>query len=194
MADTFIERSWPTNAQSGATSNAVFRSVTLALLGSLLIAVCAHIKVPMWPVPMTMQTFAVLLIGMAYGPRLGLATITLYLAEGAAGLPVFASGAGIAYFAGPTGGYLAGFALAGLVVGLLARRGWDKNPLYAFLAMALGTALIFIPGVTWLATIIGWEKAIAAGFIPFAAGAVVKIMLGALLLPFAHKLIDKLRA
>lgn len=196
MADTLAERSWPSTSTATATAlsaKSLWRATSLAVLGSLLIALCAHIKVPMWPVPMTMQTFAVLLIGIAYGPRLGLATITLYLAEGALGLPVFAVGGGLAYFAGPTGGYLVGFALAGVAVGALARRGWDKSVPHAFAAMVLGTLLIYIPGAAWLGNIIGYEKAVAVGVLPFLAGDLIKAGLGAMLLPFAHKLLDLFR-
>lgn len=100
----------------------VFRNVVLMLVGSLLLAISAKIQVPFYPVPMTMQTFAVLVIGMAYGWRLGGATVLLYLAEGAAGMPVFASGAGLAYLAGPTGGYLVGFLASAVLVGFLADR------------------------------------------------------------------------
>ena len=188
MNDTLLARSWPV-----ATTNTLLRPVALMLAGSLFIALCAHIKVPMWPVPMTMQTFAVLLIGMAYGPRLGAGTVALYLAEGAAGLPVFATGAGIAYFAGPTGGYLIGFLIAAFVTGWLAARGWDRTIPHAFAAMTLGVILIFIPGVLWLSNLIGMDKAIAAGLLPFLAGAFVKTLLGALVLPFAHRLLDRFR-
>jgi biotin transport system substrate-specific component len=103
------------------------RLVLLAVLGALLLTVAAYIKVPFWPVPLTMQTFVVLVVGAAYGARLGAATVTLYLAEGAAGLPVFAGGGGLAYMAGPTGGYLVGFLAAAAVIGWLAERGFDRR-------------------------------------------------------------------
>ena len=193
MADTLAERSWPLASSSAVSSKSVLRFAALAALGSLLIAICAHISVPMWPVPMTMQTFAVLLIGITYGPRLGLATITLYLAEGAVGLPVFAAGSGLAYLAGPTAGYLIGFALAAVAVGTLARRGWDKSVPYALAAMVVGTLLIYIPGLAWLSAIVGFDKAVAVGALPFLAGDLVKALLGAMMLPFAHKLLDKTR-
>ncbi len=194
MTDTLVERSWPSSSTADAlSSKSILRGAVLAVAGSMLIAICAHINVPMWPVPMTMQTFAVLLIGMAYGPRLALATVALYLAQGAAGLPVFAAGGGLAYFAGPTAGYLLGFALAAFVVGGLARRGWDKTIPQAFAAMALGTMLIYIPGAVWLGNFIGLEKAFAVGVLPFLAGDLIKALLGAMVLPFAHKLLDKAR-
>lgn len=192
LCDTF----WKADGQSR-----LFKNTILALIGTALIAISAKIQVPMWPVPMTMQTFAVLVIGMAYGPRLGFATLILYLAEGAAGLPVFASGGGLAYFAGPTTGYLIGFAVAALVVGLLAERGWDRSPVKTLAANLLGTAVIFGLGVAWLSIILmnakgigfgdGLSAAYANGMLPFLVGAAVKIALAAAVLPFAWKLIDR---
>lgn len=179
----------------------LLKNVALALLGTALIAISAKIQVPMWPVPMTMQTFAVLVIGMAYGPRLGFATLILYLAQGAAGLPVFASGGGLAYFAGPTTGYLIGFALAAGLVGLLAERGWDRNPVTTVIANLLGTLVIFGLGVAWLAVFLmnakgidlgaGLGAAFASGAQPFLIGAAFKIALAAAVLPMAWKFVGR---
>ena len=185
-APTLINAIWPRE------TGGVLRLVLLAIVGSALMAVSAKVQVPMWPVPMTMQTFAVLVIGMAYGARLAGATLLLYLAEGAMGLPVFASGAGMAYMAGPTGGYLLGFLIAAVLVGWLAERGWDRNVALTFLANLTGTAIIFAFGVAWLSTIMGGtEKAIAAGFQPFIVGAIVKIALAAAVLPLIWKLLPR---
>jgi biotin transport system substrate-specific component len=162
---------------------------TLAVLGTIAITISARINVPMWPVPMTMQTFAILVIAMAYGARLGGATVALYLAEGAAGLPVFAGGGGLAYMAGPTGGYLAGFLVSAIVVGLLAERGWSRNWALTLIAMTIGTAIIFVFGVGYLATLIGAREAVAAGFTPFIWGSVFKIALGAAVMPLAWSLV-----
>lgn len=184
-----IDALWPDRGDTG-----VFRAVRLAVLviaGTALMAISAKIQVPMWPVPMTMQTFAVLAIGMAYGWRLGGATLLAYLAEGAIGLPVFASGAGLAYMAGPTGGYLAGFAVAATLVGWLGDRGWDRNVALTLVAMTLGTAVIFGLGVGWLSTLIGFEKAVAAGLTPFLVGAAFKIALAAAVLPLVWQLIGR---
>jgi len=185
---TLAEAIWP-----GRSTAASLRVVVLAVLGSLALWLSAKIQVPMWPVPMTMQTFAVLVIGMAFGARLGGATVVLYLAEGAVGLPVFAGtpekGIGLAYLMGPTGGYLVGFAVAAFVVGLLARRGWDRSLPLTTLAMLAGTAIIFILGLAWLSTLIGFAKAIEVGLVPFLFGAAIKIALAALLLPFAWRLV-----
>lgn len=156
------------------------RSATLIIGGSLLLAVSAKVQVPFWPVPMTMQSLAVMLIGIAYGSRLGGATVLAYLAEGLVGLPVFAgASAGPAYFVGPTGGYLVGFVLAAVCIGWLAERGWDRTLLRAIAAMAFGHILLFVPGVAWLAVLFGWSKAIAFGVTPFVAATIVKTALGA---------------
>jgi biotin transport system substrate-specific component len=183
-----IDAIWP-RRDSGAVN--VVRLAVLAIAGSALMAVSAKIQVPMWPVPMTMQTFAVLVIAMSFGFRLGAATLLLYLAEGAVGLPVFASGAGLVYLAGPTGGYLVGFFVAAALVGWLAEKGWDRTVLLTLVAMALGTAVIFGLGVSWLAIFLGDAgKAIASGLTPFLVGAAVKIVLAAAVLPVAWRLLS----
>ncbi|MGQ9365925.1 biotin transporter BioY [Azospirillum sp. A39] len=159
------------------------KAVAAAVLGSLLLAASAKVQVPFWPVPMTMQSMVVLLLGMAYGSRLAVASVLLYLAEGLAGLPVFAgAGAGPAYMTGPTAGYLVGFVLGAWATGRLAERGWDRAPLTALAAMAVGHALLFVPGVAWLAVLFGAEKAVAAGLAPFWAASLLKTALGAALL------------
>lgn len=160
------------------------RAVLTVLIGAALLWLSARISVPFYPVPMTLQPLAVLLIGAALGPRLGGATVATYLLQGAAGLPVFAGGGGIAYLIGPTGGYLAGFLIAAIAVGALARRGWDRNVATMALAMAIGVALIYIPGVLWLGNVIGWNKPLLAlGLTPFLYGDALKIVLGACLMP-----------
>jgi biotin transport system substrate-specific component len=168
---TFAELLWPAQGASRA-----LRAVLLALLGSALLTISAKIEVPFYPVPMTMQTLVVLLLGMAYGARLGTATVLLYLAEGAAGLPVFAGtperGIGIAYMLGPTGGYLAGFVLSAAITGWLTerRRDWPA----VVLAVTAGSIVVFIPGVLWLAHLIGFEQSIAKGLMPFLWATLVK--------------------
>jgi biotin transport system substrate-specific component len=185
IGQPLIDRLWP------AADRPLVRQTVLAVLGSLLLWASAKVQVPMWPVPMTMQSFVVLVIGMAYGSRLGAATVALYLVEGAVGLPVFAGtperGIGFAYMMGPTGGYLIGFLVAAVAVGSLAERGWDRTLPKAVAAMAIGTVLLFVPGVAWLAALIGWPKAIATGLTPFLAGSVVKLALAAALLPLASR-------
>jgi biotin transport system substrate-specific component len=167
---------WPAEGMAAA-----MRAVVLALFGSLLLALSAKVQVPFWPVPMTMQTFVVLVLGAAYGWRLGLATVLLYLAEGAFGLPVFAGtpekGIGLAYMAGPTGGYLVGFAAAAAFAGWLAERGWTRRVVPLAAMMVLGHAAIFLFGLSWLAVSIGWAKAIALGLTPFWAATALKTAL-----------------
>ena len=185
---TFVDAIW-------ASGNKTARNVVLAVLGSVALWVSAKIQVPFYPVPMTMQTFVVLAVGMAFGWRLGAATVVLYLMEGAVGLPVFAGtpelGIGLAYMMGPTGGYLAGFVAAAAAVGWLGERGWDRKVTTTLAAMVIGTAIIFLFGTVWLGTVIGWDKpVIELGVTPFLPGAVFKIALAAALLPLAWKLIN----
>lgn len=167
-------------------------AILIVLGGTALLALSAKISVPFYPVPMTFQPLAVVLIGAAFGPRLGGATVLAYLIEGALGLPVFATGAGFAYMMGPTGGYLVGFLLSAIVVGALARRGWDRSPLTMAGAMIIGMAMIYIPGVLWLGTVIGWNKPLLSlGVTPFLLGDVLKVALGALMMPAAWHLARK---
>ena len=155
--------------------------VTFVIAGTLVLALASRISVPMVPVPITMQTFAVTMIGVLYGWRLGAITIIAWLAEAVVGLPVLAGGAsGILHFAGPTGGYLVSFPIIGALVGWLAERGWNGNRVFlAFAAMLIGNALCLVIGATWLATLIGWEQAIVHGVLPFVLGGVLKSALGA---------------
>jgi len=167
---------------------ALVSRIAAVLLGTALLAISAKVQVPFWPVPMTMQTAVVLLIGAAYGSRLGAATVLLYLAEGIAGLPVFAgASAGPAYMLGPTGGYLVGFVAAAWVTGALAERGWDRSPLLVIIAMTLGHAVLFTTGVAWLAYLVGVEAAIANGLLPFVGATVLKTLLAAALIRAAWR-------
>ena len=156
----------------------------LAVLGSLLLWASAKISVPFWPVPMTLQTGAVALIAVAYGWRLGLATVILYLAEGAAGLPVFQGtperGIGVAYLLGPTGGYLFGMALQVVITGWLAERVGRGSFPKLFGAMLAGDVVLFACGLAWLGAVIGWDKPVLAlGLYPFVLGDLVKLALAA---------------
>jgi biotin transport system substrate-specific component len=167
----------------------ILRTIITVLAGTALLWLSAKASVPFYPVPMTLQPLAVLLLGAALGPRLAGATVAAYLLEGAAGLPVFAAGGGVAYLIGPTGGYLVGFLLSAIVVGALAERGWDRNIFTMALAMAIGVALIYIPGVLWLAKIAGWQIAFAKGLLPFLYGDALKIAIGACLMPAAWQIV-----
>lgn len=180
---------WP------AKSNTMARNIFLAVAGSLLLWVSAKIHIPFYPVPMTFQTFVVLGLGAAFGWRLAMATVLLYLVEGAAGLPVFSGtpekGLGLAYMAGPTAGYLVGFVAASGVVGWLAQKGADKNAFKMFAAMLLGSIVIYLFGFTWLASLIGSEKAVQFGVLPFIYGDILKAALAAALFPAVWKLLKK---
>lgn len=174
------------------------KQVALVVVGVLVLAVAAKIKVPMWPVPVTMGTFAVLTIGAAYGARLGLVTIMAYMLVGAIGFDVFAGSsaeaAGLTYMMGGTGGYLVGYVLATLALGALAQRGWDRSVLWMALAMLIGTVLIYVPGLAWLGQLYGWHEPILAwGLTPFLIGDALKLALAALVLPAAWKLVGRAR-
>ncbi len=174
------------------------KQVALVVLGIVALAVAAKIKVPMWPVPITMGTFAVLTIGAAYGPRLGLATILGYMIIGALGFDVFAGSSaeayGLTYMMGGTGGYLVGYVLATLALGLLARRGWDRSAPKMAGAMLVGNVLIYVPGLIWLGMLYGWDKPILEwGLTPFLVGDAIKLALAALILPAAWKLVGRAR-
>jgi biotin transport system substrate-specific component len=173
-----IDALWPAEGAQGLA-----RNVLLAVTGSLLLWLSAKINVPFYPVPMTMQTFAVLVIGAAFGWKLGAATVLLYLAEGAAGLPVFAGtperGLGLTYMFGPTGGYLLGFVAGAALTGWLAENGWGRSFLWLMAAMLIGHVVIFVYGLAWLANMIGIEKAWATGVAPFYLATLFKTVLAA---------------
>lgn len=195
----FIDHIWPTSHDRSADQSArsAWRFVGLALAGSALLAVSSKFKVDVGPVPVTMQTFVLLSLAMLYGARLAGATVLAYLAEGAAGLPVFTGtpekGLGFAYMMGPTGGYLVGFFLAAVVVGMLAERGWDRNMFTTGAAMLIGNALIYGFGLLWLGTLIGWDKPVfELGLYPFLAGGAIKIALAVALFPTLWAIMKKL--
>ncbi|HET9251524.1 MAG TPA: biotin transporter BioY [Candidatus Eisenbacteria bacterium] len=170
--------------------------VLLVLAGSALIALSAQVAVPLpfSPVPVTGQTFAVLLVGAALGATRGTAAVLAYLAEGAAGFPVFAGGlAGPAVLLGPTGGYLFGFLPAAWICGALAERGWDRRFLTTLASMALGDLAIFAVGIPWLARFVGAENAITFGLAPFVAGNLAKVVLAAGALPLAWAGVRRIR-
>lgn len=184
MIETFV---------SEAAPSSLAKKAALVLAGTVALAISAKVQVPFYPVPMTMQTLVVLVIGATFGVRLGLATIALYLLEGLVGLPVFASGAGPAYMAGPTGGYLAGFAVAVALMGLGASRGYDRSLAGALVLMTIGHIVILALGWLWLSTLIGPEKAWVGGVAPFVWATVFKTLLAAGLVPALWSLISRAR-
>jgi len=176
------------------------KQAALVVGGIAMLAVFANIKVPVpgSPVLMNMGTFAVLTIAAAYGPRLGLTTILGYMIVGALGFDVFQSSTadlnGIAYMTGSTGGYLVGYVLATLALGWASRVGWDRTMVWMAVAMLIGNALIYVPGLLWLGVLYGWDQPILAwGLTPFILGDLVKLALAALLLPAAWKIVGRAR-
>ena len=176
------------------------KQVMMVVLGIVALSILAKVKIPMWPVPITMGTFAVLTIGATYGPRLGLATILGYMIIGAVGFDVFAGSSaeayGLTYMMGGTGGYLVGYVLATLALGFAARAGWDRSVLMMAVALLLANALIYLPGVAWLSVLyegksLAW--AVEVGLTPFLIGDALKLGLAALLVPGLWKLIGDAR-
>jgi biotin transport system substrate-specific component len=159
----------------------------LAVAGTLVIAIAAKVQVPFWPVPMTLQTLAIFAIASAYGMRLAVATMVLYLLQGAAGFPVFAGtpekGIGLLYMAGPTGGYLLGFVAMAAIAGWAADRGWSRNPLKLGAAMLAGEAVMLVLGALWLGYLFGADKIVAYGVGPFIVTDLVKLAIAACLVP-----------
>ena len=157
----------------------LLKYVFLALIGSIILAVSSKIKIPFYPVPMTMQTLIVLVIGIGFGWKLGLATVSLYLFEGIIGLPVFSGtpekGIGLIYFTGPTMGYLIGFLVAVYISG---KFNYDNNLVKNFLKLMLATSFIYILGMSWLGSLIGWDKPIfQLGAQPFLLAELFKILI-----------------
>ena len=170
----------------GFLGSNVAAAAIAVLLGNALLIVSAKTQIPFWPVPMTLQTLVAVLLGCVMGSRLGALTVALYLLEGAAGMPVFAGtperGIGLAYMAGPTGGYLAGFLAAAWLSGFLMERGWANAPLTRALAAAAAFSIIYVLGVAWLSTLVGLSGALKAGIIPFLLGDMIKLFLAVTIL------------
>jgi biotin transport system substrate-specific component len=184
--------------------NRVARALVLVLVGTAILAISAKVKVPFWPVPMTLQTLAVLLIGAAYGSRLAVATVVAYIAEGMLGLPVFTNTppavAGPLYMMGPTAGFIMSWVLVAAIVGLASDRGWDRSALRLGAAMLLAVAVQFALGFAWLAWFaelpngvagIGAARAFAGGVAPFLLGDGLKVVLAALIIPASWSLVER---
>ncbi|HUQ37614.1 MAG TPA: biotin transporter BioY [Aestuariivirga sp.] len=198
---TLAGRLWPTSSLSLNWT----RSILLALIGSMIVAISAQVSVPLYPVPMTLQTLAVLAVGGAYGARLGAITLALYALEGAAGLPVFANFQGGLFLQTgeitPRGGYIIGFILAAGLVGYLVEKGWGSSILKLCAAMLLGAAIVYVPGLIWLVGWLGVMKgmdvssaiaiALTTGMFPFILGDIIKAVLAALAFPAAFSLLGR---
>ncbi len=176
------------------------RRAALVALGVGILTLSAKVSVPMWPspVPVTLGTLAVLSLGAAYGPRLGLITILAYMALGLAGFDVFAGTSaekyGLPYMLGGTGGYLAGYVLATLALGQAARLGWDRHVGWMALAMVIGNALVYVPGLLWLHQFTtGWGQTLDWGLTPYLIGDAVKLAVAAALFPLAWRLVGGAR-
>lgn len=174
-----LERLWPAES----VSHKALRALALVAIGNLLLIASAKAQVPFWPVPMTLQTLAVVMIGATGGARLGFATLLVYLAEGAAGFPVFAGtperGIGLLYMVGPTGGYLLGFLLAATLIGWLVESGFARSLPRIALSVLAAHATVHVFGLAWLATSVGFEKAVAGGFVPFLPADLLKMAIAA---------------
>ena len=184
---TLVSALWPESRGD------VLRLGAVVVLGTLLLTASAKIQVPFWPVPMTMQTYAVLAFAALAGWRLGAATLLAYLAEGAMGFPMFAgtptTGIGLAYMTGPTGGYLAGYLAAVLVIGMLAERGWTRTKFGMATTLLAGELAILGLGWAWLAFGLGAQKAAIVGVVPFLAGDALKLILAIGTVNYARRLL-----
>ncbi len=175
---------------------ATLTDALLVITGSLFVASVAQITIPVpfSPVPITGQTFAVLLIGMVLGPKRGALSLLLYLFEGGVGLPFFAGGrAGLAVIVGPTGGYLLGFIAAAWIVGKLAQWGMDRNIITTFLAFLIGSSVIYLFGVVWLSAFVGFPQAVQVGMLPFLIGDLLKALLAGAAMPLAWRFVNGLK-
>ncbi|HJR81874.1 MAG TPA: biotin transporter BioY [Anaerolineales bacterium] len=186
LAPTIYTRTFP-------CASVWLRDIPLVILGALFVAAFAQLRIPLpfTPVPLTGQTFAVLLVGAALGSVRGVASMAFYIALGALGLPVFAGGAsGLTYLSGPTLGYLIGFVIAAYVIGLLAERGLERSVRTSLIPFLVGTIIIYLCGVAWLAFLLGsLGEAISAGLLPFLIGDAIKLIAASIALPAAWKLV-----
>ena len=169
------------------------RDVLLILSFAVATAVCSQIKLEIGAVPITMQTFAVLLSGALLGSRRGALSQLTYLSMGLSGIPWFSRGGGIGYLLSPTFGYILGFVFAAFFVGWLCEKGFDRDIRTAVFAMFAGSIIIYVPGLFWLAKLIGFGKVLAVGLYPFIFGDLLKILLAGLLLPLGWKIIKRLK-
>jgi biotin transporter BioY len=170
---------------------ALLKDILLVLSFAILTGICAKLKIEIGVVPITMQTFAVLISGALLGSKRGALSQITYLLMGLAGIPWFSRGGGMGYVFSPTFGYIVGFVLAAFFVGFLCEKGFDRKIETAILAMLVGNILIYLPGLLWLARFVGFEKVLLVGFYPFITGDVIKLFFASLILPLGWKIAKK---
>ena len=182
---------WIGNLVSKNTENINIKILFLTIsvfLGSLLLIASAKIKVPLYPVPMTLQPLAVLMIAMLFGRKLATLTVGLYIFKGIIGLPVFAFGGGLMYLIGPTGGFILGFFISAIIVGYLADHGWGKKVSLSIISMLIGMLIIYTLGIFQLALLKGFNFALLKGFYPFLLGDFYKLLLAGIITPYIWKI------
>ena len=175
----------------GKKTNDFVYVLLTSIIGSFLLAISSKVQIPLTPVPVTVQTLVLLVMSMFLGWRGALGATSLYLFQGAIGLPVFAHGGGFIILFGPTGGYLFGFLIASLVVGYLAEKGWDKSVVLTFTSMTIGTLIIYLFGVIWLSYLKDLNTALVFGLLPFITPDILKICLGTCLVSAGWEISEK---
>ena len=175
----------------GKKTNDFVYVLLTSIIGSFLLAISSKVQIPLTPVPVTLQTLVLLVMSMFLGWRGAVGATSLYLFQGAIGLPVFAHGGGFIILFGPTGGYLFGFLIASLVVGYLAERGWDKSVVLTFTSMTVGTLIIYLFGVIWLSYLKDLNTALVFGLLPFITPDILKICLGTCLITAGWEISEK---
>ena len=191
MSNQTNTETWIGNIIGKKTENTnikIFCSIITVFLGSLLLIASAKIKVPLYPVPMTLQPMAVLMIAMLFGRNLATLTVGLYIFKGIIGLPVFAFGGGLIYLMGPTGGFILGFFASTFVVGYLADRGWGRKISLSIISMLIGMTIIYTLGIFQLALLKGFNFALLKGFYPFLLGDFYKLLLAGIVTPYIWKI------
>ena len=189
--DIFSSNNSLVSSLLGKKTNDFVYVLLTSIIGSFLLAISSKVQIPLTPVPVTLQTLVLLVMSMFLGWRGAVGATSLYLFQGAIGLPVFAHGGGFVILFGPTGGYLFGFLIASLVVGYLAEKGWDKSVVLTFTSMTIGTLIIYLFGVIWLSYLKDLNTALVFGLLPFITPDILKICLGTCLVSAGWEISEK---